>query len=171
MAINQASEFSNDQPNVISQKYSDLTFIFGPPSGERYEMLATTARLNAESFSSVYRAYMEEIFTSFEECQFFDQAFSSVLGEDIKINRVFPTYQFWLKRNDKFKKFYLSPDDESIEIPAIMLFPPEFTRKSRSSLNVCVELKDAEVVSAIMGQSLKLDWIQVSGVLSEGGAA
>ena len=117
MAINQASEFSNDQPNVISQKYSDLTFIFGPPSGERYEMLKTKTLVNQESFSSVYRAYMEEAFASLEEVQFFDLAFSSILGEDIKINRLFPTYQFWLKRNDKFKKFYLSPDDESIEIP------------------------------------------------------
>ena len=170
MAFNQVSELFNDQPNVISQKYSDLTFIFGPPSGERYEMLATTARLNAESFSSVYRAYMEEIFTSFEEFQFFDQAFSSVLGEDIKINRVFPTYQFWLKRNDKFKKFYLSPDDESVEIPAIMVFPPEFTGKSGSGLYISVDMEHANFVSAILGQSLKLDWIEVNGVLSEGGS-
>ena len=53
MAINQGSEFLHDEPRFISQKYRDLTFLFGPPSGERYEMLASTARLNAESFSSV----------------------------------------------------------------------------------------------------------------------
>ena len=41
MAINQGSEFLHDEPRFISQKYRDLTFLFGPPSGERYEMLAT----------------------------------------------------------------------------------------------------------------------------------
>ena len=152
---------------MISQKYRDLTFLFGPPSGDRYEMLKTTALQSEDNFSSVYRTYMGKMFSSFEECGLFDKVFSDILGVDLRINRIFPTYQFWLNRNEKFSKFYLSPDDKSIEIPALMFFPPEFTYTSGAKLNVCVELQDAQYVSAIMGKSLKLDWVQINGVLSE----
>ena len=170
MANYQVFEPFNDQPNVIPQTYRDLTFLFGPPNGERYEMLVATARYKEESFSSVYRAYMEEIFASFEEESVLDYAFSGALGEDIKINEVFPTYQLWLRRKDKFEKFYLSPDDESVEIPAIMVFPPKFTLNSGSSLNINVDMGHANLVSAILGQSLQPDWIEVNGVFAEGGA-
>jgi len=55
-------------------------------------------------------------------------------------------------------KFYLSPEEESAEIPAVMVFPPKFTLKSGSPLNFNVELEHARYVSAFLGQALKLDW-------------
>ena len=87
----------------------------------------------------------------------------------LKGNDLFPTYQFWLKRKDKFAKFYLSPEEESVEIPAVMVFPPKFTLKSGSPLNIKVEMEHAKYVSAFLGKALKLDWIDMSGTLSEQG--
>ena len=169
MAIDQVLEPFNSQPCVFNQTYLDLTFVLGPPNGERYDMLVATARLNGDSFSKVYRTYIEEVFTSFEEKNILDDAFSCVLGTDIKTNDLFPTYQFWLKRKDRFEKFYLSQEEESVEIPAVMVFPPKFTLKSGSPLNIDVEMEHARYVSAFLGQALKLDWIDMSGTLSEQG--
>ena len=169
MAVNQVLEPFNSQPRVFNQTYLDLTFVLGPPSGERYEMLVETARLNGDSFSKVYRTYIEEVFASFDEKNILDDAFSCVLGTDIKTNDLFPTYQFWLKRKDKIAKFYLSPEEESVEIPAVMVFPPKFTLKSGSPLNINVEMEHAKYVSAFLGKALKLDWIDMSGTLSEQG--
>ena len=167
MATNQVLEPFNSQPCVFNQTYLDLTFVLGPPNGERYDMLVATARLNGDSFSKVYRAYIEEVFTSFEEKNILDDAFSCVLGTDIKTNDLFPTYQFWLKRKDRFEKFYLSQEEESVEIPAVMVFPPKFTLKSGSPLNIDVDMEHARYISAFLGQALKLDWIDISGTLSE----
>ena len=169
MATNQVLEPINSQPSVSSQTYLDLTFVLGPPNGERYDMLVATARLNGDSFSKVYRTYIEEVFASFEEKNILDDAFSCVLGTDIKTNDLFPTYQFWLKRKDRFEKFYLSQEEESVEIPAVMVFPPKFTLKSGSPLNIDVDMEHARYVSAFLGQALKLDWIDMSGTLSEQG--
>ena len=127
-------------------------------------MLKNTALENDESFSSVYREYMERIFEELDEQCFFDKLFSSILDQSVKINRVFPTYQFWIRRQDRFEKFYLSPDDHTAEIPAIMIFPPEFTDESGLELIIPVEMKDVKLVRAIIGKSLKLDWVQVKSV-------
>ena len=167
MATNQVLEPFNSQPCVFNQTYLDLTFVLGPPNGERYDMLVATARLNGDSFSKVYRSYIEEVFASFEEKNILDDAFSCVLGTDIKTNDLFPTYQFWLKRKDRFEKFYLSQEEESVEIPAVMVFPPKFTLKSGSPLNIDVDMEHARYISAFLGQALKLDWIDISGTLSE----
>jgi len=45
-----------------------------------------------------------------------------------------------------------------------MIFPPEFTDELGSELSIPVEMKDVNIVSAIIGESLKLDWVQVKGV-------
>ena len=44
-----------------------------------------------------------------------------------------------------------------------MVFPPKFTLKSGSPLNINVEIEHARYVSAFLGQTLKLDWIDMSG--------
>ena len=73
-----------------------------------------------------------------------------------------------MEKSERYKKFYLSPDDKSIKIPALMFFSPEFTNRDGSQLKVCVALKEAEVASCILGQLLKLDWVEVQGVLTNG---
>ena len=79
----------NTQSSVPFQTYCDLTFILEPPNGERHGMLVETARENGQSFSKVYRAYLEEVFASFDEKSILNDAFSCVLGTDIK-TKIFP---------------------------------------------------------------------------------
>ena len=49
------------------QTYRDITFAFGPPSGDRYEMVKSTAIRQGETFSAMYREYMDGVFKSMEE--------------------------------------------------------------------------------------------------------
>ena len=84
---------------MTSQSYDDFTFVLGPPSGDRYDMLRNFALENGEDFSTTYRNYSEQVISSAEHSGQFDQLFSVALNETIRINRVFPTFQFWLNRN------------------------------------------------------------------------
>jgi|GEM_PF-4644343 hypothetical protein len=151
---------------MTPQSYRDFTFVLGPPNGDRYEMLRNFALENGEDFSTTYRNYAGHMFSSAETGELIDSLFSVALNEIIQTNRLFPTFQFWLKRKEEFHKFYLSPDDESAEIPAFMVFPPEFTDCSGSCLDVNVEMDHANFVGATIGKSLKLDWVQVMGTHS-----
>ena len=141
------------------QTYRDITFVFGPPSGDRYEMVKSTALRQGETFSAMYRKYLDGLFTSIEEDGLLDGLFSSVLDEKIQVNNVFPTYQMWMKRDPKFEKFYLRPSEMTVELPAIMVFPPEFTTECGSEVHFSVEFEDARYVSAVIGDALKLDWV------------
>jgi hypothetical protein len=151
---------------MTSQSYGDFTFVLGPPSGDRYDILRNFALENGEDFSTTYKSYSEQMISSAEHSGQLDHLFSVALNETIQINRVFPTFQFWLKRKEEFHKFYLSPDDKSAEIPAFMVFPSEFTDCSGSGLAVNVEVHHANFVGAAIGKSLKLDWVQVIGTHS-----
>ena len=146
------------------QTYQDITFVLGPPSGDRYEMIKSAALETGDTFSKLYRGYMDDIISDLDECGFFDKIFSTLLDEEIRVNRVYPTYQMWGKRNPKFAKFYLRPSEENAELPALMVFPPQFTTKCGLPIESCVERDDAKVVSAILGKSLELDWVNLISV-------
>ena len=49
------------------QTYRDITFAFGPASGDRYEMVKSTAIRQGETFSAMYRKYMDDVFTNMGE--------------------------------------------------------------------------------------------------------
>ena len=151
---------------VLTQKYRDITFVFGPPDGDCYEMLKETANLKNLSFSAVYRTYMEEMLLGLHGEGFFDDAFSGAVGVDLQVNRIYPAYQYWRGRKEEFEKFYLSPEEEDVQISTVILFPPEFTDGQGAVLETQVDFEHADLVSAIIGQSLRLDWVQVNAVLS-----
>jgi len=56
-------------------------------------MWKNTAPQNNASISSICREYMERVFEELDEQSFFDKIFYSILGQTIKVNRVFLTYQ------------------------------------------------------------------------------
>jgi len=58
MAINTTSETTEFRDAGAYQTYQDLTFVLGPPSGERYEALTTIARRSGESFSTTYGLFI-----------------------------------------------------------------------------------------------------------------
>ena len=108
---------------------------------------------------------MGEIFNEWTKSDLLDKTFSAILGVGTQINRIFPSYQMRIDRKEEIKKFYYPSSVESIRIPVLMLFPPEFTWESKDVLETKVKMDHLNVVSAIIGKSLKLDWMQVKGVL------
>ena len=166
MAINTTSQSIDSWENDSFQTYQDMTFVFGPPSGERYETLTTIARRSGESFSKTYSLFIEHAFSSLEMQSMFDQAFSLAFGVDLATNEYFLTEQCWFSRQEKFEKFYLSSHDESAEIPAVIVFPPKFTLASGESLTIDVEMHHAQFVSAFIGQTFELDWIEVMAIVA-----
>ena len=63
------------------QKYQDITFVLGPPSGDRYEMIKSAALETGDTFSKLYRGYMDDIISDLDECGFFDKILSTLLDE------------------------------------------------------------------------------------------
>lgn len=167
MAINPTVELVNSAPQFFNQTYMDLTFVLGPPHGERYEILVNAARLEEASFSSVYQRYIETMFAALDNEGILNEAVSAALGVDTLINDIYLTYQFWSKPQEKHQKFYLSDNDANAQIPAVMLFPPKFTLTSGAALGVDVTMEHAHVVSLFLEQSLTLDWIDISATLAE----
>ena len=43
------------------QKYSDISLVFGPPSGERYEMLRGIANKVRKPFSEIYLEFLSDV--------------------------------------------------------------------------------------------------------------
>ena len=167
MAIHEISESIGLKANGASQTYQDLTFVLGPPSGARYEALSTIARRSGAQFSEIYRLFIEHAFDALEMQSMFDRAFSSALGVELETNAYFLTEQFWFNRREKLEKFYLSEHEERAEIPAIMVFPPKFTLVSGQPLTRDIEMHHARFVSAFIGQSFELDWIEINAMAPE----
>ena len=49
---------------MTNQKYKDITFVFGPPTGDQYERFKKIAIQNGESFSDVFRAFIDDLFNT-----------------------------------------------------------------------------------------------------------
>ena len=169
MAINPTMELVRSAPQFLNQTYTDLTFVLGPPHGERYETLVNAARLEKASFSSVYQKYIEAMFTALDSEGILNEAVSAALGVDTVINDIYLTYQFWTKPQEKHQKFYLFDNDANAQIPAVMLFPPKLTLTSGAVLDVDVTMEHAHVISLFLAKSLTLDWIDISATLAEQG--
>ncbi len=169
MALNPTVELASSAPQFFNQTYTDLTFVLGPPHGERYETLVNAARMEDASFSSVYQKYIETMFAALDSEGILNKAVSAAIGVDTLINDVYLTYQFWSKPQEKHQKFYLSDNDANAQIPAVMLFPPKFTLTSGAALDVDVTMEHAHVISLFLAKSLTLDWIDISATLAEQG--
>ena len=148
------------------QTYCDVTFVFGPPSGDRYEMLKHVSSKTDRSFSCVCQEYMGEMFNEWMKSNLLDETFSAILGVGTKINRIFPSYQMRSHLKEECEKFYYPSSVESIQIPVLMLYPPEFTWDCKDVLETKVEMEHLNIVSAILGKSLQLDWVQVYGLIA-----
>jgi len=149
------------------QKYKDITFVFGAPAGDRYERFAEIAIQNGETFSDFYRAFIGDLFNTGGGDKLLNKLFSIVVGEELSLNGIFQTCQYWVGRKEKFEKFYLSPTDQNVEVPAIMVFPPKFTKPDGRVLEINIDFEHADYVSAVIGQSFKLDWVDIHAVKND----
>ena len=94
MAINPTVEFASSAPQFFNQTYMDLTFVLGPPHGERYEMLVNAARLEEASFSSVYQKYIEAMFTALnsEDILFISTPLAVIWEQKVERQKCFRLY-------------------------------------------------------------------------------
>jgi len=152
---------------MTNQKYKDITFVFGPPTGDQYERFKKIAIQNEESFSDVFRAFIDDLFNTGGGDKLLNELFSVVVGEKLSLNGIFQTCQYWAGRKEKFKKFYLSSTDQNVEVPGIMVFPSKFTKPDGRNLEVNIDFEHADYVGAMIGQSFKLDWVEIYSVKNE----
>ena len=152
------------------QIYRDITFVFGPPSGDRYEGIKSTALRNDESFSKSFRDHMEGVFASMKEEHLLDDLFSLYFRKKINVNRIYPTYQIWAKHDGELEKFYLRPEDKFAELPALMIFPSEFTSEVGAKLDFAIDPEDAKFAEFVINPIRKafgFDWINIFGAYAD----
>ena len=108
---------------------------------------------------------MGKMFDGWTKDNLLDKIFSAILGVGTQVNRMFPSYQMQIDRKAECEKFYHPSSVESIRVPVLMLYPPEFTWESKDVLETKVEMNHLNVVSSILGQSLQLDWVALLSTL------
>ena len=114
---------------MLNQNYQDLTFVFGAPSGNRYEMLKKISDETHNPFSEIFYEYLEDIFKKTAEGGLLDQTFSSALGKDIEIgdkladgSLVTGCIKFSAKEQKIYKtKKWVQPRDPFLGIPSFNL--------------------------------------------------
>ena len=105
-----------------------------------------------------------------------EDALSIFIEQEICIGEYTLTYLYWYEEREELSKFVndsQSTDQKSllpIKIPVLMLYPDKFVVRSTGKLiRKNIELDHFECVASILGQVLKLDWIQTIGAFSEDG--
>jgi hypothetical protein len=104
-----------------------------------------------------------DIFDGMEAKGFFDQIFSTVVGEDLTIGKTFRTKQTFSKAPSDMEKLVTNLD-EWVFFPILMFFPSQFLTPLGYPIRHVVTLDDLQYVGAVMGQSFKLDWFKTIGV-------
>ena len=87
-----------------------------------------------------------------------DGLFSSVLDEKIQVNKVFPTYQMWMKRDPKFEKFYSVPLRRLVNCLQSWCFHQNSRNADQRSISP-LSSKMHDWFGAVIGDALKLDWV------------
>jgi hypothetical protein len=147
---------------MLNQHYQDLTFVFGAPSGKRYEMLREISDERQTSFSEIFFEYLDDVFTKTVEGDLLNKTFSSAFGKEIEIGDYHFDYQYWHKEKDAFQKFLQNKKGGLIRIPSLMVFPENFVSPLKTKIDTVVEMEHANYVAAVIGKSLQLDWVQTS---------
>ena len=155
------------------QKYSDMSLVFGPPSGARYEMLSFAANNVRKPFSEIYLEFLSDVLRKKNGESLIEETLSIVMEEEIRIGDICFTYQCWFEEREEFEKFIqgdLSGKSDSIfpiKIPVLMLYPDNFVTKSGTPIETIVQSEHVHYLAAMIGQSLQLDWVQTLCALRE----
>ena len=147
---------------MLNQHYQDLTFVFGAPSGNRYEMLKEISDETQTPFSEIFFGYLCDVFKKTTEGGLLNKTFSIALGEEVEIGEYHFDYQYWHKEKDAFQKFLQNKKGGLIRIPSLMVFPENFVSPFKTKIDKIVDMEHANYVAAVIGKSLQLDWVQTS---------
>ncbi len=149
-----------------TQKYRDFTLVFGAPSGGLFDMLSGVSDKTGSPFSEVFFDYLKKFFEANENPNVIEETLSAMLDADIRVGDLHLDYQYWLEEKPELSKFNQNQNSENenekptIKVPCLMLFPDRFHTASGNTLNVPIEKDHIEYLAAIIGQALKLDWVQ-----------
>ena len=149
-----------------TQKYRDFTLVFGAPSGGLFDMLSGVSDKTGSPFSEVFFVYLKQFFVANDNPNVIEETLSAMLDADIRVGNLHLDYQYWLEEKPELSKFNqnqnLQNENEKplIKVPCLMLFPNEFSTASGNTLNLQIEKDHIEYLAAIIGQALKLDWVQ-----------
>ena len=157
------------------QKYRNISLVFGPPSGERYEMLRGIANQVQRPFSEIYLEFLSDLLSKKGDESLLEDALSIFIEQEIYVGEYTLTYLYWYEEREELSKFNNSQSTGQkgllpTRIPVLMLYPDKFVvRSTGKPVRKNIELDHFERVAAILGQVLKLDWIQTIGAFSEDG--
>jgi len=155
------------------QKYSDISLVFGPPSGERYEMLSGIANKVRKPFSEIYLEFLSDVLKKKNGESLIEETLSIVTEEEIWVGDICFTYQCWFEEREEFAKFiqgHQSGEADStfpIKIPVLMLYPDSFVTKFGTKIETIVQSEHVEYLAAMISQTLELDWVQTLCALRE----
>ena len=149
-----------------TQKYRDFTLVYGAPSGGLFDMLSGVSDKTGKPFSEVFFEYLKQFFEANENPNVIEETLSAMLDADIRVGDLHLDYQYWLEEKPELSKFNQNQnlqnenDKSLIKVPCLMLFPDQFSTASGNTLNLQIEKDHIEYLAAIIGQALKLDWVQ-----------
>ena len=149
-----------------TQKYRDFTLVFGAPSGGLFDMLSGVSDKTGSPFSEVFFEYLKQFFEANDNPNVIEETLSAMLDADIRIGDFHLDYQYWLEEKPELSKFNQNQNLQNennkplIKVPCLMLFPDRFHSASGNTLDVQIEKDHIEYLAAIIGQALKLDWVQ-----------
>ena len=149
-----------------TQKYRDFTLVFGAPSGSLFDMLSGVSDKTGKPFSEVFFEYLKQFFEANDNPNVIEETLSAMLDADIRVGDLHLDYQYWLEEKPELSKFNQNQNSENenekpkIKVPCLMLFPDRFHTASGNTLNLQIEKDHIEYLAAIIGQALKLDWVQ-----------
>ena len=149
-----------------TQKYRDFTLVFGAPSGGLFDMLSGVSDKTGSPFSEVFFEYLKQFFEANDNPNVIEETLSAMLDADIRVGDLHLDYQYWLEEKPELSKFNQNQNSENenekpaIKVPCLRLFPNRFHTASGNTLNLQIEKDHIEYLAAIIGQALKLDWVQ-----------
>ena len=145
------------------QIYKDLSLIFGPPTGNFFDNIVTASEQTGLPRCKNYQDMLFEILDEMESRGSINQSFSTVVGEDLTIGKTFRTEQTFSKARPDIENL-VTNSIGLVSVPVLMFFPSQFLTPLGDPIRNVVTGDDLQYVGAVMGQSLKLDWVQSIGV-------
>ena len=141
------------------QIYKDLSLTFGPPTGKFFDNIVTASKQTGLPRCKIYQDMLFEILDEMESRGSINQIFSTVVGEDLTIGKIFRTEQTFSKARPDIEKLVTNPD-EWVSVPVLMFFPSQFQTPPGDPIKNVVTVDHLRVVGSILGKSYKLDWVQ-----------
>lgn len=147
---------------MTTQIYKDLSLIFGPPSGDFFAEVVSQSETSGESRSKIYEDLLFDIIRGVEARGFFDEILTKIVGEDLQVGDTFRTRQMFHSIRPDLEKLITNSEDP-ISVPVLMFYTSRFLSPDRNPINTTLTTDHLDALAAVLGHTLKLDWVQSIG--------